>query len=116
MSYTDRDFLSTDWGCLPAAFFGFVFGVPMGFASIMGECVDENGVGPCPNGGLIVLGVILVTLGMTILTAWATNRMVAAAAGRGRGTAWGVLGGFLLALALLPVGYAVIAVINLVLA
>ena len=79
----------------------------------MGECVDESGrVGNCPNEGLTLLAIVMVTGSLCLFVTWATNQMVVALARKGRGAAWGVGGGFALAAALVVMLYSLLIALN----
>lgn len=106
MGYVDRPPPTLSLGCLPAAIFGLVVGLPAAFVALMGECVDESGrVGNCPNERLLLLAIVAVTASLCLLITWATNRLVGVVTARGHGAAWGVAGAFALAAALVMMLY-----------
>ena len=80
MSYGDRA-ASLSIGCLPATVFGAVIG----------------SVAFIPHQRFSLLPFILVLGALCGLITWATNATVPKMAQRGRGAAWGVAAGFLLA-------------------
>ena len=75
MSYLDRN-ASFNWGCLPAAAFGILFGIPAVFVTIMGECIGENAVELCSqkDGDLLLL--ILAMAAICLFITWASNRTI----------------------------------------
>jgi|SRR5947209_1335403 len=101
MSYGERPPATVSLGCLPAAIFGLIVGGAGVFGSLMGECQDAaGGIGPCPHRRLQIVLIALATGSACLLITWATNRMVHGFVELGRTAAWGVVGGFALAVAL----------------
>jgi hypothetical protein len=111
MAYRDQPAPILKLGCLPAAAFGVVVGLPAAFGALVGECVDQSGsVGNCPNEGWSLLLIITVVGSLCALITWVTNRVVGLLKQRGQFAAWGVATGFALAAALvLMLNYVVMA-------
>lgn len=106
MTDDERPFRSLSLGCLPAALFGVVVGLPAALVTLMAECSDESGVaGDCPNEGLFLLAVIIVTGSFCLLILWITDRIVGELRRRDWGVGWGVAAGFALAITLAGLMY-----------
>lgn len=101
MTYGERPSPIVRLGCLPAAVFILVVGIPATFLPLLGECFDPDGrVHACPHTGITLLTTIAVMAALALVITWTTNKMVDALAQRGRSAAWGVAGGFAVAVGL----------------
>jgi hypothetical protein len=101
MNKTERSSRPTNIGCLPATVFALLVAAPLSIATVMGECLGEDGhLGGCPNKGVELLVIVPSAIAHSVLIVWSTNTLARALQRKGRGSGLAILAGFALAAAL----------------